>query len=90
MKIYVGNLDYKVQDEDLIEIFKEYGEVLSAKIITDRHSGRNKGFGFVEMSNDVEAKRSIEELNQGLYFGRKIIVNEARPQTERSSYSRKY
>jgi RNA recognition motif-containing protein len=83
MKIYVGNLDYRVNDEELKNLFAEYGEVVSAKIILDRETGRSKGFGFVEMSNDNEAKTAIEELHNGEWGSKKIIVNEARPQVNK-------
>lgn len=79
MNIYVGNLDYKVSDNDLKEIFEEFGEVDSAKVITDRQTGRSKGFGFVEMSNDEEAQAAIEELDGTEMDGRSIKVNKARP-----------
>ena len=81
MKIYVGNLDYRVNDDELKELFAEYGEVVSAKIIMDRETGRSRGFGFVEMSNDEEAKRAIEELHNGEWGKKKIVVNEAKPKT---------
>jgi RNA recognition motif-containing protein len=79
MKIFVGNIDYRIKDEDLRNLFAEYGEVISANIIIDRMSGRSKGFGFVEMPNDEEAKRAMQELNNGEWSGKKIVVNEARP-----------
>lgn len=79
MNIYVGNLNYKVRDEDLKEIFEEYGEVTTAKVLSDKQTGRSKGFGFVEMANDEEAKRAINELHEAELMGRKMIVNEARP-----------
>ena len=83
MNIYVGNLDYKLKESDLQKAFEEFGDVKSAKIITDKETGRNKGFAFVEMASDDDAKRAINELN-GVEFGsRKIIVNEAKPRTER-------
>lgn len=79
MNIYVSNLNYKVDEGDLREIFEEYGEVTSVKIITDKDSGRSKGFGFVEMSDSAEGKKAIDALNGAEVEGRKIIVNEARP-----------
>ncbi|HAW08255.1 MAG: RNA-binding protein [Chloroherpetonaceae bacterium] len=78
MKIYVGNLSYNVKDADLLEIFKEYGEIASAKVITDKFTGRSKGFGFVEMPNDAEAQNAIKELNDAELDNRNIKVNEAR------------
>ena len=85
MNIYVGNLDYKVNENDLKEVFEDYGEVNSTKIITDKFNGRSKGFGFVEMENDAEAKKAIEELNGAKYVNREMIVNEARP--KRNNYN---
>jgi len=78
MKIYVGNLSYNVKDEDLMEIFKEYGEISSAKVITDKFTGRSRGFGFVEMPNNAEAQNAIKELNDAELDNRNIKVNEAR------------
>jgi RNA recognition motif-containing protein len=79
MNIYVGNLSYKVEENELRQIFEEYGEVASVKIITDKYSGRSKGFGFIEMNDEEQAKKAIEELNQKEVDGRQIIVNVARP-----------
>jgi RNA recognition motif-containing protein len=79
MNIYVGNLDFKVNEDDLKEIFEEYGTISSAKIITDKFSGRSKGFGFVEMNDESEAKKAIEELNGAKLENRDMVVNEARP-----------
>jgi RNA recognition motif-containing protein len=84
MDIYVGNLHYKVDEEVLKEIFVEYGEVASVKIVTDTVTRRSKGFGFVTMNNEDEAKQAIEELNEGELMGRKIVVNQARPKTATS------
>lgn len=81
MNIYVGNLPYNVVEDDLREIFEEYGEVTSVKIISDKLTGRSKGFGFVEMDADQEAKKAIEELNNAELSGRNIKVNESRPRT---------
>ncbi|HPD33841.1 MAG TPA: RNA-binding protein [Candidatus Kapabacteria bacterium] len=78
MKIYVGNLSYNVKDDDLLEIFKEYGEISSAKVITDKFTGRSRGFGFVEMPNNAEAQNAIKELNDAELDNRNIKVNEAR------------
>lgn len=82
MNIYVGNLSYNVEELDLKEIFEEYGAVSSVKIITDKFTGKSKGFGFVEMSNDDEAKRAIDELNGGELESRKIVVNESQPRSK--------
>jgi RNA recognition motif-containing protein len=87
MNIYVSNLSFNVQDEDLREFFAPYGEVTSAKIINDRETGRSRGFGFVEMSNDAEAKKAIAELDGGTVEGREIKVSEAKPKPERSARS---
>tara|TARA_B100001765_G_scaffold21133_1_gene12096 strand:- start:124 stop:369 length:246 start_codon:yes stop_codon:yes gene_type:complete len=79
MNVYVGNLSYDLSEEDLKTAFGEYGEVTSAKIISDRYSGRSKGFGFIEMTSDDEAKAAIEGLSGKELAGRAIVVNEARP-----------
>jgi RNA recognition motif-containing protein len=80
-KIYVGNLPYKVNDSELLDMFSEFGEVLSANVITDRMSGRSKGFGFVEFEDDAAADKAIEEMNGKEVEGRALTVNEARPKT---------
>ncbi len=82
MNIYLGNLPYNIKEDEILEIFEEYGEVSSAKIITDKFSGRSKGFGFVEMPNDDDANKAIEELNGAEIKGRNITVNQAREKTE--------
>jgi RNA recognition motif-containing protein len=79
MNIYVGNLPFNLGEEDLKEIFEEYGEVTTTKIVSDKFSGRSKGFGFVEMSNDAEATNAIKELNNAEISGRNIKVNESLP-----------
>ena len=79
MNIYVGNLDYRLNEEDLVDVFSEYGEVSSAKVIMDKFNGRSKGFGFVAMENQDEAKKAIRELDGATFKNRKIMVNEARP-----------
>ncbi|HMU46513.1 MAG TPA: RNA-binding protein [Chitinophagaceae bacterium] len=83
MNIYVSNLSYAVQDEDLRSYFAEYGEVTSAKVIMDKYTNRSKGFGFVEMSDDEAAKKAIAELDGATVDGRAIKVSEARPKEER-------
>ena len=83
MNIFVSNLSFQVQDQDLLEIFAEYGEVTSAKVITDKFSGRSRGFGFVEMSSDEEAQKAIQELDQAEVDGRTISVAEAKPREQR-------
>ena len=79
MNIYVGNLSFSLTDENLQEVFAEYGEVSSARIITDRETGRSKGFGFVEMPNKADAEAAIEALNGAAIEGRNARVNEAMP-----------
>lgn len=87
-KLYVGNLSYDVTEEQLKELFSGAGTVVSVSLITDRHSGRSKGFGFVEMGSDDDAKAAIEKLNGTDFEGRKLNVNEARPREERSTGGR--
>jgi RNA recognition motif-containing protein len=87
MNIYVSNLSFNVQDEDLREFFTPYGEVTSAKIITDRETGRSRGFGFVEMSDDAASKKAITELNDATVDGRTIKVVEAKPKEDRPARS---
>ena len=82
-KLFVGSLSYNTTDATLEEFFASVGTVISAKVIIDRDSNRSKGFGFVEMSSDEEAKAAIEQLNNKELDGRTIIVNEARPQENR-------
>lgn len=84
MNIYVANLNYAINDDDLRELFSEYGEVSSAKVINDRETGRSRGFGFVEMANDEEGQKAITELDQAEISGKVINVAEARPREERS------
>ena len=84
MNIYVSNLSFAVQDEDLRSYFAEYGEVTSAKVIMDKLTNRSKGFGFVEMTNDAAAQKAITELDGATVDGRTIKVNVARPREERS------
>jgi len=81
MNLYVGNLSYDMSEENLRTEFAEYGEVQSAKIITDRDTGRSRGFGFVEMNSDDEGKKAMEELNGKDFEGRQLVVNEARPRS---------
>lgn len=83
VKLYVGNLPYSTTDADLSEMFAEYGTIVSASVITDRDSGRSKGFGFVEIEEDDKAKAAIEALNGKEFGGRNLVVNEARPREER-------
>ena len=83
-KLYVGNLSYSVTETSLQDLFSQAGEVASARIITDRASGRSKGFGFVEMANEDAAQAAIEKFNGHDFEGRKLTVNEARPMEPRS------
>jgi RNA recognition motif-containing protein len=83
-KLYVGNLPYSVAEAKLQEHFAKHGNVVSARIVTDKFSGRSKGFGFVEMSSDDEAQRAVSALNGTDFEGRNIVVSEARPQEQRS------
>ena len=83
MNIYVGNLPYSTDRDELKSTFGAFGEVSTARIVTDRESGKSKGFGFVEMPNDNEARQAIEELNGKEIGGRKAVVNDARPREER-------
>jgi len=85
MNIYVGSLHFQTSEAELKETFEKYGEVTSAKIIIDKYTGKSKGFGFVEMPNDAEAKKAIGELNGTEVSGRTIIVNESIERTERRS-----
>jgi len=82
-KLYVGNLPYSFGDQDMQQTFAPYGTVSSAKVMMDRDSGRSKGFGFVEMGSDAEAKAAIEALNGRDVGGRGLVVNEARPMEPR-------
>lgn len=84
MNIYVGNLSWSMTDQDLNDLFTPYGQVTSAKILREKHSGRSKGFGFVEMPDDETAKSAIAGLNESEVQGRKIIVNESQPRQEGS------
>lgn len=82
VQIYVGNLNYSMTEEALQELFAKYGEVVSAKIIKDRYSGRSKGFGFVEMENKDDGEKAVQELNESEVDGRNVRVNFARPRRE--------
>jgi RNA recognition motif-containing protein len=87
MNIYVSNLSFNIEDEDLREFFTEYGEVSSAKVITDKFTQRSKGFGFVEMPDDVAAAKAVAELDGSVADGRTIKVTEARPKEDRPKKS---
>ena len=83
MNLYISNLSYNISDEDLRQLFADYGEITSAIVIMDRETGRSRGFGFVELSDDELAKKAIEELNQASYDGKVINITEARPREDR-------
>ena len=89
MNIYVSNLSFNVEDEDLRSYFADYGDVSSAKVITDKATSRSRGFGFVEMSDDAAAQKAIAELDGATVDGRAIKVTEARPREERSNNNRR-
>ena len=82
-KLYVGNLDYSATGDQLGEFFSQAGKVVSAVVISHKYSGRSKGFGFVEMESDEDAKKAVEMFNGKDFQGRNIVVNEARPREER-------
>jgi RNA recognition motif-containing protein len=82
-KLYVGNVSFQASEEDLKDFFTKIGEVESLKIITDTYTGQSKGFGFIEMASEEDAKNAIDTLNGSTFMERKIIVNEARPQRQR-------
>ena len=84
LRLYVGSLSYQTMEEELADLFGQVGQVVSATVITDRDSGRSKGFGFVEMSNDDEARKAIDQLNGTSLGSRQIIVNEARERRDNS------
>lgn len=90
MNIYVGNLSYSSTEESLRSHFEPYGEVASVKVITDRETGRSRGFGFVEMPNSDEAQKAIEALDGKELDGRALRVNEARPKSERPNKKRSW
>jgi len=92
MNIYVGNLSFSTREEDILSLFSKEGEVDTARIISDRDTGRSKGFGFVEMADSQQAKAAIEKLNDMEFDGRNLKVNEAKPKTENrgGSFGRSY
>ena len=85
-KLYVGGLPYATTENELEDLFAEHGTVESARVITDRMTGRSKGFGFVEMGSQEEAEAAIEKLNDSELGGRTLVVNEARPRENRGSF----
>ncbi|UJB73271.1 RNA-binding protein (plasmid) [Acaryochloris sp. 'Moss Beach'] len=90
MSIYVGNLSYDVTEQDLRTVFAEYGTVKSATLPTDRETGRKRGFAFVEMSNDAEEAKAIEELDGAEWMGRDLKVNKAKPRENRGGGGNRY
>ena len=90
MNIYVSNLSFNVADEDLKDFFADYGEVSSAKVITDKFTGKSRGFGFVEMPDEESAKKAIQELDQAVVEGRTIGVSVAKPKEQRSDNNRSF
>ena len=82
MNLYLGNLHWHVTDDDLLEALSKYGNVVSAKVVTDKITKRSRGFGFAEMSNDQEAQNAIDDLNGKPLKGRNLTINEARPRTQ--------
>jgi len=88
MNIYVGNLSYNVDEDTLTSVFEEFGEVVSAKIIKDKFTGSSKGFAFVEMAEESDAEKAIEELDGKAIEGRNVKVNKAHPQERRNNNSR--
>jgi cold-inducible RNA-binding protein len=90
MKIFVGNLSYRVTDEELEAAFAPYGEVVSAQVVMDRETGRSRGFGFVEMASDSEADAAIRAMNGKDLGGRPLTVNEARPKTAGGNAPRRW
>jgi RNA recognition motif-containing protein len=83
IRLFVGNLNFKTSSEDLQELFGQVGEVQSASVVTDRETGRSRGFGFVEMASQEDGQRAIEQFNGKEYNGRNLTVNEARPREDR-------
>lgn len=90
MNIYVGNLPYSIDRDQLREIFAQYGEVRAARIVIERETGKSKGYGFVDMDNNEEANAAIAALNGTEIGGRKVIINEARPREDRPARGPRY
>ena len=89
MNIYVANINFKASEAELKDLFAKYGTVNSVKILTDRETGKSRGFGFVEMPTDTEAIEAVKELNGSDFKDRKLVVNEARPQEEKGGSGKK-
>ena|SRR3990172_11061452 len=85
-KLFVGNMSWETTDDTLRDFFVKIGEVISAKVITDKYTGKSRGFGFVEMAKDEDAKKAIDELNGKDLDGRAVVVNEAKPQEPRQDF----
>ena len=90
VRLYVGNVPFTTNEGELREAFEQYGAVESATIITDRHTGRSRGFGFVEMTDPEEARKAMEALNESMMGGRPIVVNEARQRQDRGGYNKRW
>jgi RNA recognition motif-containing protein len=88
MNIYVGNLNFQVKEDDLRQLFEEYGELNSVKVVIDKYSGKSKGFAFIIMDNETEANNAIKELNGRELSDRQLVVNEARP--KKDNFFKKY
>lgn len=89
MNIYLGQLPYNVNEEELREIFSEYGEIASLNLVKDRFSGQSKGFGFIEMPNNSEADKAIKALNKSMLKGREIKVNQSEERRKKSTFRKK-
>jgi len=87
-KMYVGNIPYNATEEDLRELFSPYGEIVSLKIIQDQDTGRSKGFGFIEMAEEKDARKAIEELNGKDFMEKTLKVSEAKPQQKQGGFNR--
>jgi len=90
MNIYVGNLAYTVTEDDLKEAFSEFGEISSVRLVSDKFSGKSKGFGFIEMPDNSEAEAAMNALNESSFKGRDIKVNQAKPREERPQRRQRY
>ncbi|MBL7976026.1 MAG: RNA-binding protein [Candidatus Kapabacteria bacterium] len=90
MKLYIGNISYQTKDSDLESLFAAHGDVVSARVMMDKQTGRSRGFGFVEMASDEAGSNAITACNQMNFMGRTITVNEARPQEQRAPRSGGY
>jgi RNA recognition motif-containing protein len=88
MNLYLGNLHWHVTDDDLLEMLSKYGQVITAKVVTDKITKRSRGFGFAEMANDEEAQNAINDLNGKPLKGRNLTINEARPRTPNPNYNK--